>query len=787
MRLKSRLCYCAYGEAQHALHLALFLCYLHSKVQMTTSMKPLSRSFSFALAFLVLQVQGEETITVQGRISAGHNPPDEMWIGVFTTPVRPRAEAVSWNSVDSAEFELAVPHQDEVQLVVLSRDFLPLMQTIHPLSSNTQFELQLKTGITMEGTVLSTDKISIPDAVLTMERRDLPNVRIPDHLDFSWVSNAHGSFKIGGLAPNIRYLVEVEVPSANISKESFSIQVSESDNRRRHLQLSNAYFVLGRVVDADQVGVQEAIVSFEFIAERWRGYSLNSTTTSDNSGEFKLGPFIRNREVWVWATHENWGSSQRIRVTSGLHDTELVLTSLVHVVGTVVDEISGNPIGDFKLVTIGPKASREYPHSGSNGKISCFVDRQSTNLIVDSPNYSVHFKLNINLKSLEQYDVGLISLERGRQLAGIVFDESSGEPISGATVFLLAINYDTLMSDYLSSGIKSLYLSESVRSTTDEKGAYELATVPPDPALIGIYADEYLSKDLPIDAIATQLDIPLTKDRAEKSTNRRIIGRVLTSTGEPIGGKVFFLRGEAGSGSTSVRDDGTFDYWLRAESCDVYAITDQGRSNRVRVELADYNGQEITLVVNSTGRLRGVIEGLALGETVSLTIVDESERIGSRNVRGLGNGDFVVDGIGIGTFDVTATTNKKRSQTKSFELSAESDEASVNLYFTGQSRLFGSLTYQDGSVPQGEVEAVSKDSGRTSGSGNINDDGNIEIQGLEDGEYTVLVYESRQATLMTPDGGSSETFSRYLVEKLDVVIRGDTELNIQLVSPDSSE
>ena len=749
-------------------------------------MKLLRRSFFFFLTFLVLQVYGEETITVQGRFSSGDNPANEVWIGVFSTPVRPGAEALSWNSVETQEFELAVPDQDEVQLVVLSPDFIPVAQTIHPNSSKAQFELQLKTGVTLHGTVSSTDKISLEDAVLTLERRDLPNVQIPDRLDFSWRSNAHGEFKIGGLTPNMRYLVEVEVPHSNISGESFSIELSEKDNRRRELRFSNAYFVLGRVVDADLAAVQSATVSFEFIQDGRRGYSLNSTATSNSDGEFKLGPFMPNREMWVWATHENWGSSQRILTTSGLHDTKLVLTNLVHVVGTVVDVVSGKPIDDFKLVAVGPNVSREYPHTGANGEISSFVDRQSTSLIVDSPSHSAHFQLNVNLKSVEEHDMRMVALERGRQLAGIVFDESSGKPISDAKVILLVSNIDNPNSIHLPSGVKSLYFNASVQQTTDEKGTFELASVPVQPVLIGVFADEYRPKELQVDAVTTQLDIPLTKFRQEDFATKRISGRVLTSAGVPVGGVVYF-QCDPDSASTSVGDDGKFVHLSRAGSCEVFAITDQGRSERVRVDLAENESREITLVVDSTGRLRGTIEGLAIDETASLSIVAEPRELGSRNVRDLGNGDFVVEGIGIGTFVVTATTNRNRIQTRSFELSVESDEASIELYFTGQSRLFGSITFQDGSIPNGEVAAVSKDSGSTSGSAKIKEDGTMEIHGLEDGEYTVLVYDSIQATLMRPDGGISGAFSKYLVGKRDVVIRGDTQLDIQLVSPDSSE
>ena len=223
-------------------------------------MKLFKYLLSLFLTFFVLQVQGEETITLQGRISTDGKQPDEVWIGVFSTPVRPNAEALSWNSVDSLEFELAVPDLDEVQLVALSKDFIPVVQTINPGSPIKQFGLQLKKGVTLEGTVLSTDKIPIPDAVLTLERRDLPNVRIPDQLNFSWISDANGMFRLAGLALSNRYVVEVELADSYVTNESFSVEISEHEVQRKDLRLSNAYFVLGRVVDPDQDRVMDATV-----------------------------------------------------------------------------------------------------------------------------------------------------------------------------------------------------------------------------------------------------------------------------------------------------------------------------------------------------------------------------------------------------------------------------------------------------------------------------------------------------------------------------------------------
>lgn len=742
-------------------------------------MKLFKYLFSLFLTFFVLQVQGEETITLQGRISSDGNPPDEVWVGIFSTPVRPNAEALSWNSVDSLEFELVVPDLDEVQLVVLTRDFLPVVQTIHPGSSIKQFGFQLKKGVTLEGTVLSTDKIPIPDAVLTLERRDFPNVQVPDQLNFSWNSDADGTFRVGGLAPSNRYVVEVDLPDSYVENESFSIEISENEVHHKDLHLSNAYFVLGHVVDPDRERVQDATVRAQSTAERRRGEFWRTTATTDAAGKFRLGPFVRGLEMWLTATHEDWGISQRVRTNSGVHDAELVLESLVDVFGTVTDELTGKLIDDFTLKAIAEEVSHDYPHSGAKGEIAAMVDRNTTGLIVDSEEHTAYFKLNIELASVDEYDMGAIALERGRQLTGKVYDESSGQPIVGATVRLHVHDDDQFEADHFWSSIRRNYLSQSVQSTSDDNGMYELAPLPIHLTHIIVSRFEYLRNELQVDEGVTRIDIPLTKDPA---LNTRIRGRIVTDVGEPAQGTVVFQTDNSSAGY-GVYGDGSFDHVMEANHYDIYAITDHGRSVKVSVALAEGETQEVTLVVRSKGRITGIIEGLADGETASLSIRAESEGIGSRQVRGLGNGDFVVQGIGIGEFFLTATTNRNREQQKSFEVSEAVGEANVELYFTGQSRLYGSLMFSDGSIPKGEVKAVAKDSGKTSGSSDINDDGTIEINGLEDGEYTIVVIEHKQVSFTNPGGGRSGRGTSSQIDERDMVISGDMELNIQLTSP----
>ena len=733
-------------------------------------MKQLGFLISLCLLFLVSPVQGEDTITLHGRFATSENGAPNVWIGVFESPMRPGAEAWSWTQVESTEFTIDTPDVEEVQLLALRKDSLPLVQRIRP-ESDEQFVLEFQDGTSLEGTLLSTDGIPVADARLTVDRNDLPNVRIPDHAKYSWISDAEGRFRIGGFSPNERYEIQTELPL--IQDEGFPVRMPENGNYRQEFRLSDAYFVLGRVLDPDLASVQDATVTSQLIPDE-----LKTTTTSDAEGEFQLGPFARNKEMWLVATHDEVGSSPRLQATSGEHGIELTLGGMVQVIGTVIDASTGDLIDDFTLLAARADRSRTYPYVGSKGEISSLVDPKTTALIVDSEEHNAHFIVDLELESVDEYDLGVIALKPGRELTGQVLDASTGDPVEGATISLYHHDWAGDIDPHWHGFMRSL-LSYTVESVTNEKGEYSLKPLPEESVRIGARAWEYVSQELEVGETATVLDIRLVH---RKSLKTRIRGRVETETGEPIGG-LLSIQGDRASTGSTVQDDGLFDHAVDAGTYRVRAMTDQGNTDTVTVTVNEDETQEITLTVDSKGRLSGNISGLWDSELVTLSVFSEVERSTVRNIYRIGNGEFHTAGIGFGEFTLNASSNMGREQVRTFELNAGSGEAFVELNFTGDSRLYGSVRFPDGSFPKGEVMAVPKQNEKTSSSAEINEDGTYEIRGLDDGEYTLRTVETKEVTVNNPDGSSFSRGTSTPVGQVDTVVRGDTELNIELTSP----
>lgn len=743
-------------------------------------MKSFGYSIVLFLIFFVSQIHGADSVTLRGSVEVSENESASVWIGVFELPMRPKAQATRWTHVTATEFTLPVPGVNELQVVAMQKNFVPVALRINPRSENARIDLKFLKGNTVEGVVLSTDDIPVASASLTMVQEDLLDVQIPDHLKLVWSSDDHGQFKIGGLVGNYVYKIDVEAQFLEV--ETFAVQMPKNGDHRHDLRLSDAFFVQGRVVDLNGARVQDATVKFDHNLGRTSPLTFTSTssTTTSTSGEFQAGPYPRSNEFWLSAKHGERGTSERLLVTSGERDQVLTLRGMVQVVGTVTDASTGKPIDDFSLVAIQANESRDYSHSGSNGEISCFVDSMTIGLVVDAGDHIPHFSTDVNLKNIERFDMGMITLNRARQLKGQVYDAASGEPIARARVShfdsQLTKNVDTARRNIVNN-----YSSEFLRTSTDAKGQYTLSRLPIESTHLKVSAKEYHEQEIQVDPVITKFDIPLTRKEPSRT---RIQGRVETTAGNPISGRVLFLNEMELVGRVEVQSDGLFDYATEPGFYVVYAATGNGMSETAKIVLTEDEIRVINLVVPSSGRLSGLIGGLGDGEIVSMYVYVNDNSV--ETLWGVENGDFEISGLGTGSFTLSAATTRNRSLWKSFELDAATREAVIELDFSGNSRLYGTVKFPDGSVPQGRVSAIAKQEGQVSGYETIKPDGTFEIGGLGNGEYTVHVYQVKVKTLEKPSGSSSISTS-HLVYGDEVTVEGETALHIELAFPSNSE
>ena len=276
------------------------------------------------LVFMAGSLSGDQTTEVKCRIVSDHTDVETVWLGVFVGPANAESEAWNWTSFESEEFTLEVPQTDEdLILVAWRRNSSPITLHLTKEVRSSEIKLDFERGQEVRGTVVSTDGLEVANAVLTIESIG----QFPPEAKFEWTSDMAGTFAIGGLVPG-NYNIHVALPY--VPTESFKIQLTDGADMQKDLELNDAYFVKGQVVDHDGEAVEGAEVDANIDID-FLGFFGHITVPSGSSGEFQIGPFRYGQDMTLSARHLEGGSTYRNEVLSGNHKVKLILSRLVSV------------------------------------------------------------------------------------------------------------------------------------------------------------------------------------------------------------------------------------------------------------------------------------------------------------------------------------------------------------------------------------------------------------------------------------------------------------------------
>jgi len=170
---------------------------------------------------------------------------------------------------------------------------------------------------------------------------------------------------------------------------------------------------------------------------------------SRDDGSFELKPIERGKKVTLVATHGDFGPSKPLDVEASARAT-LVLTAPLDVVGMVRDE-SGQPVQGARVeLSEQPNRGRQrfpgasgagMPRPGITDDEGRFVLRNAPRGTWTIEYVHPHFLPRnepIELGSGARHDVGVVSLERGLTITGVVVDED-GKPVVDARVTANAV------------------------------------------------------------------------------------------------------------------------------------------------------------------------------------------------------------------------------------------------------------------------------------------------------------------------------------------------------------
>jgi len=492
---------------------------------------------------------------------------------------------------------------------------------------------------------------------------------------------------------------------------------------------------------------------------------------TDESGRFAFDGFEAGERLSILVHHADYLHQMEQEIEAGA-DTpvRIVLDRGGRISGRVVTD-TGEPLQDFEVQA----RSRRSQEPGALGRGFSGGDTTTTRTIEEGtfelPNvtpgtvsltgrgggYITAQPLEVELRSGQEITEVVLRLRPASELAGRVTDES-GRPVVQAQV---SLNQDkpsrfSTVSDHIGNTV------------TNADGNYRIdnldATAPS--LVLSVSHDEYspLTKQIELEPGVNRLDLVL-------ESGLSIAGFVVSATGEPIAGASVALEGGQGGihdrqSSTLSLDDGSFEITGVAPGTYKIFAMKEGYARSFHPQPVDVAGsgvRDLTLRMTRGGTIRGRIVGI---EPQDLDRVHISANDGeSQFAMGVadGSGEYRIDNVAFSEGTVRGVSQETgRAVSESFTLDTDGGETWIDLEFrTGGSTLSGYVLV-DGE-PAAQMQVVARGGLEGAGTASTDRSGRFEMQGLDDGRYTISLFGS------------------YPILEAEVVdVAGDTEVTIDL-------
>ena len=595
--------------------------------------------------------------------------------------------------------------------------------------------------------------------------KGLQTHQFPDDTIVEWPSDQRGKYMISGLHAG-SYEIQI-TPRIGFPEESQILQIEEEgpEIEVENLQLQNVFFISGEVVDEED----ELIGGAEVIASEWVEGLTSLQTSTNEEGLFRVGPFLKDKSIWVEAQVSDHSFSEVQKVISGRTDLRLTLQKLLVLKGEVIERETGNLLKEFTVSALSgldntrsARWTNEYTFDGSMGRFSVEVDWRITLVIVDAPGFDFRF-IPISFTTGSVHDLGTIELDRGREVTGTVVDATNGHPIVGAEVRRTQWDHpDDLFIVY------TYYHRET--TTTDEQGKFTLTSLPKEGLTIEVSAEGYFRSET---NLSDDQDSPRIELR--KISHPTIRGRVQSIEGVPLkAGLVLHNIGLETTHTKATNSDGTFEILADDGTYELKArMLRYGDSNKETIVVDNQLlVVDILLTIDTSGSsILGNVTGLVENESATVRVNSTHGDTVRRDFL-LGNKSYSFGGISAGQYRVEGQTSLKRKISKVVSIKGNNSSVIVDLAFDGTSNLSGIVTAGGKPVGNVRVWAKPKTEGHIGGTAKSREDGIYLIENLEDGEYDVQTDRGLSFTVEI----TSDTFFDMKVGDLSFVGTVVTEL-----------
>ncbi len=438
-------------------------------------------------------------------------------------------------------------------------------------------------------------------------------------------------------------------------------------------------------------------------------------------------------------------------VTAPARDLVIELPAGGRITGRVVDKATHRPLTSFQagvstsrggggMMIMMPPMMRAFTSDDGTFVLEN-VKPGPTQVMAMAPGYTTGRAPNVEVKDGETVSDVEVALEAGAKLVGKVTD-ANGAPVAGVSV------RPEMMGG---PGRVMRFDGVDTSAVTDPSGEYTMESLEPGEKTFNFARSGYVTETKTVTLASgkdTRLDVTI-------GSGLRIAGVVVTEGGAPVGEATVRASSAAGGGREAHTDaSGSFQLEGLAPGHYTFTAAKSGLANGIvrDVDIAVTNNVRITMKSGSV--ITGHVTGLAANELEQTTIMASSPT-GSASAPVDSAGNFRIEGSPTGTVRVSARMGQifggtaRSAAPKTVQVEPGS-AAQVDIEFQAGTVIRGRVTRNNQPVPNASVAFMPRQ-GKAQTNANTTADasGRYEVNGLEDGPYTVQVMDMERLTPFT--------------------------------------
>jgi len=470
-----------------------------------------------------------------------------------------------------------------------------------------------------------------------------------------------------------------------------------------------------------------------------------ATATTAPDGSFTLSDLTPG-QMMVTATKPDAMIQQMRPVTAPARDVVFDLPRGGRISGRVVDKESKAPVTSFQagiatsrsagpMTVVTPPMLKPFTSDDGTFVLEN-VPPGPTEVVVSAPGYTTEHVPGLNVEDGKTLNDVEVDLETGGKLSGRV-TATDGTPLNGVTVRL-----DPMAG--AGPGRVMRFNATNPTAVTDPNGEYSMDSIEPGDKTFTFSHDGYLSESRTVNVAGkdTRLDVQL-------STGVSLNGVVSTDAGVPVSdASVNAMSASDPNFGRQSRTDANGQFQIAGVAPGHYTITasKSGLADGILRDFDVSSGAPARVVMKTGGTITGHVIGLTDAE-LQQTTVTASGANGSASAEVDAGGNYRIDGAPTGSVRVSARAGRgmvmggKSSPVKSVQLDPGSS-VQVDIEFKSSTVIRGRVTRNGQPLANATIAFLPRGGQtQTNSSGTTDSNGAYEINGLDDGPYSVSVID----------------------------------------------